>query len=93
VPPANGSFGDNVIVPTSGTYTVNATPRVGSVAWWDKGAGKGNYGHVGIVVAVGSDHVVVASDNYRSGASGTADVTTITRTGGAWPSGFIYTGL
>jgi surface antigen len=73
-------------------YTVSATPRVGSVAWWDRDAGKGSVGHVGIVVAVGSDYVVVASDNYRSGAVGSADVTRISRTG-AWPTGFIYSGL
>lgn len=73
-------------------YTVSSTPRVGSVAWWDKGAGKGGLGHVGIVVAVGTDYIVVASDNYKQGSLGSADVTRIPRTG-SWPTGFIYTGL
>lgn len=73
-------------------YTVSSTPRVGSIAWWDKNAGKGSAGHVGVVVAVGSNYIVVASDNYKSGSVGSADVTKILKTG-AWPTGFIQTGL
>jgi surface antigen len=70
--------------------TVSATPKVGSIAWWDKNAGRGSLGHVGIVVEVGADFITVASDNYPNG--GSADVTRIYKTG-KWSTGFISTGL
>jgi surface antigen len=73
-------------------YAVTATPKVGSIAWWDKNTGRGSLGHVGIVVEVGADFVTVASDTYKSGALGSADVTRIYKTG-SWPTGFISTGL
>ncbi|MEZ5186628.1 MAG: CHAP domain-containing protein [Candidatus Nanopelagicales bacterium] len=44
--------------------TVNNTPAVGSIAWWNSSAGKGSYGHVAYVQEVHADGVVVSEDNY-----------------------------
>jgi surface antigen len=47
-----------------GIGTVNTTPTVGSVAWWNATAGMSSSGHVAVVESVGSGTVTVSEDNW-----------------------------
>jgi surface antigen len=54
--------------------TVNHTPTVGAVAWWNSTAGLGSDGHVAIVEAVGNGTVTVSEDAFpEPGSSGNFD--------------------
>ncbi|HEL0522822.1 SH3 domain-containing protein [Streptococcus equi subsp. zooepidemicus] len=50
-------------------YLVDHTPRVGAVAWWDKGFNQSHvlYGHVAWVAEVNGDTVVIEEYNYNAG--------------------------
>ncbi|EHI68814.1 SH3 domain-containing protein [Streptococcus ictaluri] len=50
-------------------YAVNKTPKVGSVAWFDKGANNSSaiYGHVSWVAEVSNDYVTLEEYNYNAG--------------------------
>jgi surface antigen len=62
-------------------------PRVGSIAWWDAGAGgRGPLGHVAYVERVLSPDEVVVSEDVLDGDF---HWTRLSR-GSGWPSGFIH---
>ncbi len=63
-------------------YTVNKTPAVGSVAWWDTSTRS----HVAWVEAVNPNNTVTIEE-YNIGGSGRYDETTIATSG---PSGYIH---
>jgi surface antigen len=65
----------------------DATPRVGSVAWWKANVpGAGSSGHVAYVQqVVSADEIIVSQDSW----GGTFSWARITR-GTGWPSGFIH---
>jgi len=63
-------------------YTVNKTPAVGSVAWWDTSTRS----HVAWVEAVNPNNTVTIEE-YNIGGSGRYDETTIAT---ASPSGYIH---
>jgi surface antigen len=63
-------------------YTVDKTPAVGSIAWWDTNTRS----HVAWVEAVNPDNTVTIEE-YNIGGSGKYDETTISKTS---PSGFIH---
>lgn len=45
--------------------TVNSTPAVGAIAWWDSNSGgAGSLGHVAYVEAVSSGYVLLSEDNH-----------------------------
>lgn len=54
-------------------YLVNGVPAVGAIAWRTKSTGY-PLGHVGVVVSVSGDNVLVASDNYSPTSVGTSDI-------------------
>lgn len=63
-------------------------PTVGSVAWWDSGAGgHGTLGHVAYVEQViSADEIIVSTDNW----SGDFEWRRVLKTGDRWPTGFIH---
>ncbi|MBB6629543.1 CHAP domain-containing protein [Nocardioides sp. KIGAM211] len=63
----------------------NQTPAVGSIAWWDSGAGQGQDGHVAYVEQVTSDGIITSDDSF----GGDFHWHKYTR-GSLWPSGFIH---
>ena len=66
----------------------DSTPRVGAVAWWDRGVvGAGSSGHVAYVEQVISEtEIVISEDSWN----GDFDWRTIVKDGPGWPSGFIH---
>lgn len=66
----------------------NATPRVGSVAWWRAGVKPaGSAGHVAYVErVVSANEIIVSQDSWNGDFSWTR----ILRSGTGWPSGFIH---
>lgn len=56
------TWGTNAVA--YGIGTVDTTPTVGSVAWWNSTAGMGSSGHVAVVEAVGAGTVTVSEDNW-----------------------------
>lgn len=65
----------------------DATPMVGSVAWWDAGDSVGSSGHVAYVEKVVSGRrIVISEDSW----SGDFHWRTIRKRGGGWPTGFIH---
>lgn len=66
----------------------DATPRVGAVAWWNRGVvGAGSSGHVAYVEkVVSSTEIVISEDSWN----GDFDWRTIVKDGPGWPSGFIH---
>jgi surface antigen len=51
----------------SAGFTVNNTPSVGAIAWWDQNGGRGSAGHVAVVQAVNGNTVTVSQDSYPNG--------------------------
>lgn len=73
---------------TSRDDLTNDVPAVGAVAWWRANAGPaGSSGHVAYVERVVSRDVVVVSQDSWGGDFSWAR---ITRSSGAWPSGFVH---
>ena len=83
-----------------GAGSVNATPAVGSVAWWGAHSWNGNLGHVAIVAQVnyntdGSVASIVV-DDYNHNFDGTYGTGTISAAAGAtgnylaWPDSFLH---
>jgi surface antigen len=66
----------------------DSKPVVGAIAWWDQNVfPAGASGHVAYVEkVVSSSTILVSEDNYR----GEFYWKRITKSGGAWPSGFIH---
>jgi hypothetical protein len=70
-------------------YPVSTTPRVGDVAWKDRG-GDGSNGHVAIVLSIGSGTVVVAEDNYYINSTDTTGTSRVHSYTTSWFTGFIH---
>lgn len=67
----------------------NNVPKVGSVAWWGAGAGKGSIGHVAYVEKVHRDGAITISEDSSSGNGFAWKKLT---PGQGWPQGFIHFG-
>ncbi|MGQ0467243.1 MAG: CHAP domain-containing protein [Sporichthyaceae bacterium] len=67
----------------------NSVPKVGSVAWWGLGAGKGSSGHVAYVEKVHRDGSITISEDSSSGNGFSWKKLT---PGQGWPQGFIHFG-
>ena len=69
------------------SFGYNATPMIGSIAWWRAGTnGGGSAGHVAYVEQVVSPtEIVISESNY-----GTEFDWRRIRKGGPWPTGFIH---
>lgn len=50
-------------------YQVNKNPKIGAVAWWDKGINQSHalYGHVAWVADIKGDYVTIEEYNYNAG--------------------------
>ncbi len=65
----------------------DATPTVGSIAWWESNRpGIGSGGHVAYVEKVTATEIVVSESNWGR----SFDWRRISRTSNTWPSGFIH---
>jgi surface antigen len=73
---------------TAMSRITDATPRVGSIAWWKAGVRPaGSAGHVAYVErVVSADEIIVSQDSW----GGDFSWARITRSGGGWPSGFVH---
>lgn len=67
----------------------NAVPKVGSVAWWGIGGGKGSSGHVAYVEKIHRDGSITISEDSSSGNGFSWKKLT---PGQGWPQGFIHFG-
>lgn len=67
----------------------NSVPKVGSVAWWGTGDGKGSTGHVAYVEKVNRDGSITVSEDSSSGNGFSWKKLT---PGQGWPQGFIHFG-
>ncbi|MFI2707625.1 CHAP domain-containing protein, partial [Nocardioides sp. CER28] len=70
------------------SFGYNATPMVGSIAWWKANVpGAGSAGHVAYVEQViSATEIVISESNYGSEFSWRR----ISKSAGPWPSGFIH---
>ncbi len=71
---------------TNGSVTVNTTPAVGSVAWWDFNHG-GGYGHVAYVESISADGTKVNISEYNYDLQGNYHTREIAKTA---PTGYIH---